>query len=51
MKMAPTKVSLEVTELWFHSKCLFKVELTVLSSRLDVVREREETRIIIRFLT
>lgn len=51
MAQAQTKVSLEVTELWLHSKCLFQVEPTVFSHRSDVVREREKTRIIIRLLT
>lgn len=40
MKMAQTKFSLQGTEQWFHSECLFKVELTVFSGRLDVGKRK-----------
>ena len=49
--MAQTKVSKKETKLWLDSECILKVEPTVLSDRLAVVREREETRMITRFLT
>lgn len=40
--MAQTKSSIKVTDLWLDSECILKVEPTVFSDRLDVVRERDK---------
>lgn len=49
--MAQTKLSMKVTELLSDSECILKARPTVFLEKLDVVREREETKMITRFLT